>query len=149
MATKTNNLYADIINLPHHVSATRPQMSILDRAAQFSPFAALTGYDAAIKETGRLTDEKIEMDEETLNILNMKFQILARSLDDEPEVTFTYFKPDERKAGGAYLTASGVVKKIDDFERMIVMRNGTKIPMDDVLDFDIEVNKGAVYSNDQ
>ena len=149
MATKTNNLYVDIINLPHHVSATRPQMSMMDRAAQFSPFAALTGYDAAIKETGRLTDEKIEMDEEALNILNMKFQILARSLDDEPEVTFTYFKPDERKAGGAYLTASGVVKKIDDFERMIVMRNGTKIPMDDVLDFNIEVNKGAVYSNDQ
>ena len=123
-------MYDDIINLPHHVSATRPQMSMMDRAAQFSPFAALTGYDAAIKETGRLTDEKIEMDEEALNILNMKFQILARSLDDEPEVTFTYFKPDERKAGGAYLTASGVVKKIDAFERMIVMRNGTKIPMD-------------------
>ena len=143
------NNYDDIIDLPHHVSATRPQMSMMDRAAQFSPFAALTGYDAAIKETGRLTDEKIEMDEEALNILNMKFQILARSLDDEPEVTFTYFKPDERKAGGAYLTASGVVKKIDDFERMIVMRNGAKIPMDDVLDFDIEVNKGAVYSNDQ
>ena len=145
----SEKLYADIINLPHHVSSTRPQMSMMDRAAQFSPFAALTGYDAAIKETGRLTDEKIEMDEESLNILNMKFQILARSLDDEPEVTFTYFKPDERKAGGAYLTASGVVKKIDDFERLIVMRNGTKIPMDDVLDFDIEVNKGAVYSNDQ
>ena len=142
-------MYDDIINLPHHVSATRPQMSMMDRAAQFSPFAALTGYDAAIKETGRLTDGKIEMDEEALNILNMKFQILARSLDDEPEVTFTYFKPDERKAGGACLTASGVVKKIDDFERMIVMRKGTKIPMDDVLDFDIEVNKGAVYSNDQ
>ena len=136
MATKTNNLYADIINLPHHVSATRPQMSMMDRAAQFSPFAALTGYDAAIKETGRLTDEKIEMDEETLNILNMKFQILAHSLDDEPEVTFTYFKPDERKAGGAYLTASGVVKKIDDFERMIVMRNGMKMPMGDILNIE-------------
>ena len=95
--------YEDIINLPHHVSATRPQMSMIDRAAQFSPFAALTGYDAAIKETGRLTDEKIEMDEEALNILNMKFQILVDSLDDEPEVTFTYFKPDERKAGGAYI----------------------------------------------
>ena len=141
--------YEDIINLPHHVSTTRPQMSMMDRAAQFSPFAALTGYDAAIKETGRLTDEKTEMDEEALNILNMKFQILVDSLDDEPEVTFTYFKPDERKAGGAYLTASGVVKKIDDFERMIVMRNGTKIPMDDVLDFDIKVNEGKVYSNFQ
>ena len=131
--------YEDIINLPYHVSATKPQMSMIDRAAQFSPFAALTGYDAAIKETGRLTDEKIEMDEEALNILNMKFQILARSLDDEPEVTFTYFKPDERKAGGAYLTASGVVKKIDDFERLIVMRNGTKIPMDDILNIEGEI----------
>ena len=98
----TNLVYSDIINLPHHVSSTRPQMSMIDRAAQFSPFAALTGYDAAIKETGRLTDDKIEMDEEALNILSMKFQILVDSLDDEPEVTFTYFKPDERKAGGAY-----------------------------------------------
>ena len=129
-------MFDDIINLPHHVSATRPQMSMIDRAAQFSPFAALTGYDAAIKETGRLTDEKIEMDEEALNILNMKFQILVDSLDEEPEVTFTYFKPDERKAGGAYLTASGVVKKIDDFERMIVMQNGMKIPMDDILNIE-------------
>ena len=125
--------YEDIINLPHHVSATRPQMSMLDRAAQFSPFAALTGYDAAIKETGRLTDEKIELDEAALNILNMKFQILVDSLDEEPEVIFTYFKPDERKAGGAYVDLTGKVKKVDDFERMIVMQNRTKLPMDDIL----------------
>ena len=128
--------YEDIINLPHHVSATRPQMSMLDRAAQFSPFAALTGYDAAIKETGRLTDEKIEMDEEALNILNMKFQILVDSLDDEPEVTF---KPDERKAGGAYIEVTGTVKKVDDFERLIVMQNGTKMPMDDILNIEGEI----------
>ena len=83
--------YDDIINLPHHVSATRPQMSMQDRAAQFSPFAALTGYDAAIKETGRLTDDKIIMDEEGLNILNMKFQILIDNLFEEPEITITYF----------------------------------------------------------
>lgn len=133
------NNYDDIMDLPHHVSATRPQMSMIDRAAQFSPFAALTGYDAAIKETGRLTDEKIEMDEEALNILNMKFQILARSLDDEPEVTFTYFKPDERKAGGAYLEVTGTVKKVDDFERLIVMQNGTKMPMDDILNIEGEI----------
>lgn len=132
-------MYDDIINLPHHVSATRPQMSRMDRAAQFSPFAALTGYDAAIKETGRLTDEKIEMDEEALDILNMKFQILARSLDDEPEVTFTYFKPDERKAGGAYIDVTGKVKKVDDFERLIVMQNGTKMPMDDILNIEGEI----------
>ena len=133
---RMNNRYNEIINLPHHVSKTRPQMPMSDRAAQFAPFAALTGYDAAIKETGRLTDEKIEMDEEALNILNMKFQILARSLDDEPEVTFTYFKPDERKAGGAYIEVTGTVKKVDDFERLIVMQNGMKIPMDDILNIE-------------
>ena len=76
-------MYDDIINLPHHVSKTRPQMSMLDRAAQFSPFAALTGYDAAIKETGRLTDDKIDMDEEALNILDLKFHILIESLEVE------------------------------------------------------------------
>ena len=133
---RMNNRYNEIINLPHHVSKTRPQMPMSDRAAQFAPFAALTGYDAAIKETGRLTDEKIEMDEEALNILNMKFQILVDSLDDEPEVTFTYFKPDERKAGGAYIEVTGTVKKVDDFERLIVMQNGMKIPMDDILNIE-------------
>ena len=133
------DLYEDIINPPHHVSKTRPQMSMIDRAAQFSPFAALTGYDAAIKETGRLTDEKIEMDEEALNILNMKFQLLVDSLADEPEITFTYFKPDERKAGGAYIDVTGKVKKVDDFERLIVMQNGTKMPMDDILNIEGEI----------
>lgn len=133
------DLYEDIINLPHHVSKTRPQMSMIDRAAQFSPFAALTGYDAAIKETGRLTDEKIEMDEEALNILNMKFQLLVDRLADELEITFTYFKPDERKAGGAYIDVTGKVKKVDDFERLIVMQNGTKMPMDDILNIEGEI----------
>ena len=92
--------YEDIINLPHHVSTTRPQMPMSDRAAQFSPFAALTGYDAAIKETGRLTDTKIELDDEELHNLNLKFQFLVEHLEDEPEVAVTYFKADERKAGG-------------------------------------------------
>lgn len=131
--------YDDIINLPHHVSATRPQMSMIDRAAQFSPFSALTGYDVAIKETGRLTDDKVEMGEEALSILNMKFQILVDSLDDEPEVTLTYFKPDERKSGGAYLEVPGIVKKVDDFERIIVMQNGTKIPMGDILNIEGDI----------
>lgn len=133
--------YDDIINLPHHVSTKIPQMSMLDRAAQFSPFAALTGYDAAIKETGRLTDEKIEMDEESLNMLNMKFQLLVEALDDEHEVSFTYFKPDETKAGGAYVTATGIVKKIDYYGRFITMKDGTKIPMDDVSSIESEIFK--------
>ena len=128
--------YDDIINLPHHVSASRPQMPMSDRAAQFSPFAALTGYDAAIKETGRLTDAKIELDDEELNDLNMKFQLLLKHLDDEPEVKITFFKADEKKAGGAYLEAIGIVKKLDDFERLITMQDSAKIPMDDILDID-------------
>lgn len=132
-------MYEDIINLPHHVSATRPQMSMLDRAAQFSPFAALTGYDAAIKETGRLTDEKINMDEEALNILNMKFHILIDNLSDEPEVVITFFKPDERKSGGAYFEVTGTVKKLDESERQIMMQDGAKIPMDDICDIEGEL----------
>ena len=128
--------YEDIINLPHHISPTRQQMPMSDRAAQFSPFAALTGYDAAIKETGRLTDERIELDEEALTALDMKYQLLIDAFDDAPEVTITYLQPDERKAGGKYITATSAVKKVDDFERRITMQNGTKIPMDDVLSID-------------
>ena len=112
---------------------------MLDRAAQFSPFAALTGYDAAIKETGRLIDEKIELDEEALTALDMKYQLLINALDDAPEVTITYFQPDERKAGGKYVSATCAVKKLDDFERRITMQDGTKIPMDDVLSIDGEL----------
>ena len=133
------NDYSDIINHPHYVSKTRPQMSELERAAQFAPFAALTGYDVAIKETGRLTDEKIELDEEALTTLDMKYQLLMDALDDAPEVTITYFQPDERKAGGKYVSATGAVKKVDDFERRITMRDGAKIPMDNVLSIDGEM----------
>ncbi len=133
---RMNNRYDEIINLPHHVSKTRPQMPMSDRAAQFAPFAALTGYDSAIKETGRLTGERIELDEEALNDLNMRYQLLVDALDEEPEVKITYFKPDERKSGGEYVTVTGTVKKVDDFERLITMQNGTKIPMDDVFAVD-------------
>ena len=134
-----NGKYDKIMGLPHHVSKTRPQMPMSDRAAQFAPFAALTGYDAAIKETGRLTDERIELDVEALSALDMKYQILMEALDEAPEVTITYFQPDERKAGGKYVSAVGAVKKIDDFERRITMRDGTRIPTDDVLSIDGEL----------
>ena len=133
------NDYDDIINLPHHVSSTRPQMSMIDRAAQFSPFAALTGYDAAIKETGRLTDEKIELDEEALSNLNMKFQILFEKLDEQPDIAITYFKPDETKSGGAYLTTTDKIKKVDEYERIITTAKGTKIPMDDVINLESDI----------
>ena len=134
-----NGKYDKIMGLPHHVSKTRPQMPMSDRAAQFAPFAALTGYDAAIKETGRLTDERIELDVEALSALDMKYQLLMEALDEAPEVTITYFQPDERKAGGKYVSAVGAVKKIDDFERRITMQGGAKIPMDDVLSIEGEL----------
>ena len=134
-----NGKYDKIMGLPHHVSKTRPQMPMSDRAAQFAPFAALTGYDAAIKETGRLTDERIELDVEALSAFDMKYQLLMEALDEAPEVTITYFQPDERKAGGKYVSAVGAVKKIDDFERRITMRDGTRIPTDDVLSIDGEL----------
>ena len=131
--------YDDIIDLPHPEPQTHPRMPMRDRAAQFAPFAALTGYDSAIKETGRLTDERIELDEEALTALDVKYQLLMDAFEDAPEVTITYFQPDERKAGGKYITATSAVKKVDDFERLITMQDGTKIPMDDILSIDGEL----------
>lgn len=127
------NGYEDIINLPHYVSPTRPQMPMADRAAQFSPFAALVGYDAAIQESGRLTDAKIQLDEDALDDLNTKFQLLVAHLDDASEVKLTYFKADERKSGGAYHEITGIVQKLDVYRRQVVLKDGTLIPMDDIL----------------
>ena len=131
---RLNNRYDEIMELPHHVSKTRPQMPMSDRAAQFAPFAALTGYDSAIKETGRLTDERIALDEEALTALDRKYQLLMDTLDDAPEVTIIYFQPDERKAGGQYVSATGTVKKVDTFGRRILLQDGTRIPLDSVYD---------------
>ena len=131
---RMNNRYDEIMELPHHVSKTRPPMPMSDRAAQFAPFAALTGYDSAIKETGRLTDERIELDEEALTALDRKYQLLMDTLDDAPEVTIIYFQPDERKAGGQYVSATGTVKKVDTFGRRILLQDGTRIPLDSVYD---------------
>lgn len=131
------NNYDDIIDLPHHVSATRPQMSMIDRAAQFSPFAALTGYDAAIKETARLTDQKIDLDDYEKEEINDKIQLITEHLGEDFEVVITYFQPDSRKAGGAYVDAVGIVKKIDEYDRVIILQDGKKIPIDDILDIDM------------
>lgn len=130
------NSYDDIINLPHHISKTRPQMSMVDRAAQFSPFAALTGYDAAIQETGRLTSNKIDLSDEETDLLNRKQHFLTSILSDRPRITVTYFAPDERKTGGAYVTITGNLRRIDEAERLLVMTDGRKIQLDEITNLE-------------
>lgn len=134
-----SNKYDKIINLPHHVSSTRPHMSMIDRAAQFSPFAALTGYDAAVKETARLAEQKIELDEYEKVALDQRILLLQDHLKDFPEVTITYFVPDERKDGGKYVSITGAVKKIDTYEKQIVLLDKSKIPIENILNMDGEV----------
>ena len=134
--------YEDIINLPHHVSATRPQMSMIDRAAQFSPFAALTGYDEAVKETARLTDARIELDDGTKIILSDKLQMAMEMADQEPIITVTYFVPDQNKAGGAYVDSTGIIKRIDEYERKVIFVDKTSIPIDDIYAIEGEIYKG-------
>ena len=131
--------YADIIDLPHHQSDTRPKMSNYDRAAQFSPFAALTGHAESIKETARLTDEYSEPSEEMKAIMNEKILFLMEQLENQPEITITFFKPDEKKQGGAYITITGVIKKIKTYERQIQMTTGDLIPIDMVFGIEGEI----------
>lgn len=125
--------YNDIIDLPHHESKTRPRMSMLDRAAQFSPFAALTGHDAAIRETARLTEQRVILDECEIEMLNEKLRSIEACLDDQRLVSVTCFKPDEKKSGGAYVTVTGAVKRIDPVEQVIVMGDGMKIPITEII----------------
>lgn len=126
--------YDDIIHLSHPTSARHPRMPVSDRAAIFSPFAALTGHAAAIHETARLTDQKIELDEDTKAVLDLKQQILADKIDERPEISVVWFRPDEKKDGGQYVTTVGQLKKVDDIERVLRLADGTTIPLDDVLE---------------
>lgn len=132
--------YGDIIELPHHVSSNHPQMPNSQRAAQFSPFAALTGHDAAIQETARLTDKKITLDEYEQDALNRKLQRLQERLYDasvnKPFLRITYFQPDERKAGGAYSTITGEVKRILEIEQSVLLADGRTIPIGDILEIE-------------
>ena len=124
--------YDDIIHLPHHVSDKRPQMPVLDRAAQFAPFAALTGYGEAVKETARLTERRIQPDEEALDILNRRLEFIKEHIGEHLEVSVCFFRPDPRKEGGAYVTVSGTVKKLDEFRHRLVLADETEIPFEDL-----------------
>lgn len=128
--------YDDIINLPRPASRKHPPMPMSDRAAQFSPFAALTGYDEAVMETGRLTNRKRELNDEEIAALNQKLQFLSEHLKEHPTVTVTFFIPDAKKTGGSYATKTRRLKKIDTFERWIQLDDGVKIPIDDIASID-------------
>lgn len=122
--------YDDIINLPHHQSKTRNHMSMEDRAAQFSPFAALTGHDDAIEETSRLTDYKMELNEDAKEEVNKNLMYIYENINYEPKAKITYFVPDEMKNGGKYVTVTGIVNKIDKYTRTIIMTDMTEMGID-------------------
>lgn len=126
--------YDDILDLPHPTSKKHPRMSMYARAAQFAPFAALTGYGDAIKETARITDQQLELDENEKALLNEKLQLLRQHLPGKPKITITYFVPDTKKAGGSYQTITGFVKKLQEYERRLIMTNGTIIPLDTIIE---------------
>lgn len=131
--------YDDIINLPHHVSKSHPQMTMYQRAAQFAPFAALVGHDAMIAETARLTDNEVEMEDGVVSELNRRITYLNVRLQDYPVVTITYFIHDKRKAGGEYKSNTGTVRKFDEYESTLTMSDGTVIPFPSILDIDGDV----------
>ncbi|MDD6858755.1 hypothetical protein ACTNBM_02935 [Lachnospiraceae bacterium HCP1S3_C3] len=126
--------YDDIINLPHHVSSTRPHMSIEERAAQFSPFAALTGHEDAIKETARQTEREIILDENELEILDEKLKAILSDKSDNKNIKVVYYVPDENKNGGKYVECSGRVKKMDEYRHVLVMEDGTEINVGRIVD---------------
>ena len=126
--------YDDILHLPHPTSKRHPRMPIADRAAQFSPFAALTGHGAAIEETARVTDRRIELDEDAKEQLDQTLQLLLERIDEQPEITVTWFSPDKKKAGGQYHTATGKLKRIDTQESRLILTDGTQIPLEDLLE---------------
>ena len=134
--------YDDIIALPHPEPRTHPRMSLHDRAAQFSPFAALTGHSAAIAETGRLTDSRITLDESEMARVDAELQRLQELLPSRPTVSITYFVPDERKAGGSYQTITGEVKRIDTVSGMILLTDQRVIPIPDI--FDVAIQEDAL-----
>lgn len=126
--------YDDIIGLPHHVSPTRPQMPMADRAAQFQPFRALTGYEDAVWESARPTDERMELTEDKKALLDAKLQKLADRMQSCPKVTLTYFQPDKKKTGGMYITVTGRLKKMDRHEGALLLTGGERILIEDIWD---------------
>lgn len=124
--------YEDIVNLPRHISKVHPQATMADRAARFSPFAAISGYEDMVKEAARVTEERIDITDATKELLNEKLNMIIEFLDEAPEVTITYFEPDKKKDGGAYISITGTVKRIDEYERIVLMSDDKKIRIEEI-----------------
>ena len=140
-----NEKYKEIINLPHHVSESRPHMSMIDRAAQFSPFAALTGHDEALDETARLTDVFVEPDEDEKQLLDEKLRMIAELIEEKPVVTVTYFIPDDKKDGGRYVNVADYIKRIDVLNREIITEKNVRIPVDFIVGISGDIFDGIIY----
>ncbi|MDY3792284.1 MAG: hypothetical protein SOZ56_07375 [Oscillospiraceae bacterium] len=145
MSMYSKNKYDDMLALPRPRSGKHIPMPRSDRAAQFSSFAALTGYDEAVSETGRLTDSRIEIDEDRASELNDKLNILRDNLYERPEIAVTYFVPDSKKSGGKYVTFTGNARAIDEYERAIIFVKGGRIPLDDIFALGGDIYKGLAY----
>lgn len=138
MNLKPTHKYDDIIHLPHHESSHRAGMPMSDRAAQFAPFAALTGYEEVIEETGRLTQPAAELTDSSVEKLNEKLRVLAENSHHSPTVTVVYFQPDSRKAGGSYVTVTGCVKRIDAYSQQMQLTDGCRIPLEAIIKLTID-----------
>lgn len=132
--------YDDIINMPHHQSPTRRRMSLVDRGAQFSPFAALTGYDAAVAEAGRLTDREIQLSDDAKDIIDGRLRLIAEHIADAPRVSVLHFVPDSRKEGGEYVRTEGRVVKLDEYERCLIFEGGKRIAIDAIRSLEGELD---------
>ena len=140
MNMKYDRRYDDIIDLPHHISKKHPQMSLYARSAQFAPFAALTGYEDAVRETARETSNRIDIEDEFKSILDGKLQIILEQIQNKPEISITYFIQDIKKDGGEYVTTTGLVKKVDLYNQCIYFIDNTEIPINDIIDI-----SGAIF----
>lgn len=145
MSMYNKHKYDDMLMLSRPISAKHMPMPRLDRAAQFSSFAALTGYDESVGETARLTDSRIELDEDRASELNDKLNILRDNLYERPEIAVTYFVPDSKKSGGKYVTFKGNARAIDEYERAIIFTKGSRIPLDDIFALGGDIYKGLAY----
>lgn len=131
------NSYDDIINLPHHTSKKHPRMDRAMRACQFAPFSALTGHEEMVKETARLTDSVVELDEYEILKINEKLTEIMGKISQKPEICVTYFKPDDKKSGGEYVTLKERVKKVDQYGNVLVMSNDERIDIKSILDVEV------------